>query len=215
MTTGYPAILLVEGRRALVVGGGAEGERKVRSLADAGARVAVIATDPTEAVGALADAGAIDLAARAFEPADLDDAAVVVTVARDEDVREAVFRAARAAGVPVNTADDPARSTFIAPAILRRGDLVVAVTTGGTSPALAVRVRDRLAQELGEEYAVLLEIVARLKRSAEQPGDPAARAAGWYRVVDGGVLDLIRAGETAEAEALAARMLRGLPEEEA
>jgi siroheme synthase-like protein len=209
MTTGYPAILLLEGRLAVVVGGGAVAERKVRTLLDAGAKVRVVAARATREIRERAERGEIELVPRRYEPGDLAGAAVAVAATDDEEVNRGVSAEAQAAGIPVNVVDDVALCTFIAPSIVRRGDLVIAVSTGGNAPALAVRIRERLEREFGEEYRAFLELMGRLREEVRVPGDEAERARAWYRVVDSDVLDLVRAGDLEAARERATALLTG------
>ena len=209
MTTGYPAILLLEGRLAVVVGAGAVAERKVRTLLDAGAKVRVVAPDSTAKVRALADAGDIELVDRRYERGDLAGAAAVVAATDDEDVNSGVFAEATSSGIPVNVVDNVSLCTFIAPSIVRQGDLVLAISTGGAAPALAVRIRERMEKEFGEEYGRFLELMGELRDEVTVPGDQNARAAAWYRVVDGDVMDLVRAGDLEGARARAKELLLG------
>ncbi|MFY9586612.1 MAG: bifunctional precorrin-2 dehydrogenase/sirohydrochlorin ferrochelatase [Actinomycetota bacterium] len=209
MTTGYPAILLLDGRLAVVIGGGHVAERKVRTLLDAGARVRVVAEDPTRGIKGRATKGEIELRERPYETGDLDGAAVAVAATDDEDVNKGVYNEATAAGIPVNVVDNVALCTFIAPSIVRRGDLVLAISTGGNAPALAVRIRERMEREFGEEYARFLELMGELRESVKVPGDQDERAKAWYRVIDSDVMDLVRAGEVERARTRATELLLG------
>lgn len=209
MTTGYPAILVLEGRLAVVIGGGVVGERKVRTLREAGAKVRVVSEDVTEKVRALADAGEIEWTRRRYERGDLAGASVVVAATDDSEVNQTVYEEATAGGIPVNVVDDLERCTFIAPSIVRRGDLLIAVSTGGNAPALAVRIRERLEREFGPEYATFLEITGALREGSRPAGDQGDRAHAWYRVVDSDVLDLIRSGRVDEARTRARALLLG------
>jgi siroheme synthase-like protein len=211
MPTGYPAILLLDGRLGVVIGGGVVGERKVRTLLDAGARVKVIATDARDGVRALAGGGSVELHERAYARGDLGGAAVVIAATDDRAVNQAVFDEATAAGIPVNVVDDVERCTFIAPSIVRRGDLLLAISTGGASPALAVRIRERLEREFDDAYAGYLEVVKRVKDTVALPETQQERAAAWYRVADSDVLDLVRAGKIDEAYARAAELVKTEP----
>ena len=209
MTTGYPAILLLEGRLAVVVGGGAVAERKVRTLLDAGAKVRVVSPDLTKKIRAQADAGDIELVDRRYERGDLAGAAAVVAATDDEEVNRGVFAEATDAGIPVNVVDNVSLCTFTAPSIVRRGDLVVAISTGGNAPALAVRIRERMEREFGQEYARFLELMGELRAQVEVPGDQDERAKAWYRVIDSDVMDLVRAGDVDRARERATQLLLG------
>lgn len=208
MRTGYPAILVLDGRVGVVIGGGAVGERKVRTLLDAGARVRCIALDPSGGVRALAAEGRIELLERAWRRGDLEGVAVAVAATDDPGVNQGVFEEATERGIPVNVVDDVPRCTFIAPSIVRRGDLLVAISTGGKSPALAVRLRERLERELGDEYAVMLALLGDLRDAVTLPGDQAARSRAWYCVVDDEEMwRLVRAGRIGEARDRGAALL--------
>lgn len=209
MTTGYPAILLLDGRLAVVIGGGQVAGRKVRTLRDAGATVRLVSDSVTGPLRELADSGEIELVERRYEKGDLAGAAVAVAATDDEDVNRGVYAEAIEAGIPVNVVDNTALCTFIAPSIVRQGDLVVAISTGGAAPALAVRIRERLEREFGEEYARFLALTAELRDEITVPGDQDERAKAWYRVVDSDVMDLVRAGDMEAARERAIALLLG------
>jgi precorrin-2 dehydrogenase/sirohydrochlorin ferrochelatase len=207
MTTGYPAILMLDGRLGVVIGGGAVGERKVRTLLDAGARVKVITPQATPRLKQLAQNDDIELLERPYERGDLKGAAVVIASTDERDVNQAIYEEAIEEGVPVNVVDDPPHCTFIAPSIVRRGDLMIAISTGGTNPAMAVRIREKLEKEFGPEYEAYFELIKRLKAEVEQATTQQERADAWYRVVDSDVLDLVRAGKMDAAYARAVELI--------
>lgn len=164
MAHGYPIFLEVRGRLCLVVGGGAVAERKVRGLLGQGAAVRVVSPTLTPALAAEAAAGHLVHRNRLFAPADLEGAFLAFAATDDPAVNAAVAAAAEAARIPVNVADDPSRSTFLIPSSLRRGDLTVAVSTGGASPALAKRLREELEATVGEEYAALARLLGEARQ---------------------------------------------------
>jgi len=196
---GYPANLIVAGRRCVVVGASRIAARKIEALLAAGADVHVVAPQAGPEVRAWADEGRVELAERPFEPGDLDDAWLATAATGDPAVDHSVFEAGEARRIFVNSADDPANCSFTLMSLIRRGDLVVAIGTGGRSPALAAWLRRRLEAELGPEYETLLEILAtareELRASGRSSEDP-----DWQRALDSGMLDLIRAGRADEAE---------------
>jgi len=197
----YPIVVDVGDRPVLVVGGGAVAERKVEGLVAAGARVTVIAPRLSARLAALAGEGRLRHLAREYGVGDIEGYELVFVAVDDESVGHAVGVEARARGVWVNVADDPERCDFILPSVLRRGDLVVAVTTGGTSPALARAVRERLEEVVTEEYAELAALVADVRRelraSAASPD-----AAVWSRALDDDLRRLVREGRGDEARQL-------------
>jgi precorrin-2 dehydrogenase/sirohydrochlorin ferrochelatase len=207
MTTGYPAILMLDGRLGVVIGGGAVGERKVRTLLEAGAKVKVITPEATPRLKKLAGDDMIELIERPYQRGDLKGAAVVIASTDERDVNQAIYEEALDEGVPVNVVDDPPHCTFIAPSIVRRGDLMIAISTGGTNPAMAVRIRERLEKEFGPEYEAYFDLIKRLKAEVDQASTQQERADAWYRVVDSNVLDLVRAGKIDKAYARAVELL--------
>jgi precorrin-2 dehydrogenase/sirohydrochlorin ferrochelatase len=166
----FPVLLDLTGRRCLMVGGGPVAERRIIGLLDAGAQVTVISPRVTPALAALAADGRISLQARHYLAGDLTgvDLAFVATAVRE--VNLAVAREAQERGVWVNAADDPAHCTFILPALVRRGDLTVAVATGGTSPALSRAIREELETYLTDEYATLAALAAEARREVRAAG---------------------------------------------
>lgn len=198
----YPLLLDLAGRPCAVVGGGAIAEGKVEPLVAAGARVTVIAPVLGPGLAAQHRAGRFAHVARAYQPGDLAGSFLVIAATGDPEVNHAVHAEATAAGALINVVDDVPYCQFILPSILRRGDLTVAVSTAGYAPALAVRVRERLERELGDEYGRFLELAAELRAPlARAVPDFQERKAIWYRLVDSDVLPLLRARQEARARA--------------
>ena len=199
--TGYPVNLVLTGRRCVVVGAGRIAARKIEALLDAGADVHVIAPDASAEVEAWADAGRLTLSRRAFTAADLDGAWLATTATGDPAVDRAVFAAGEERGIWVNSADDPENCSFTLMSVVRQGDLVVTIGTGGRSPALATWLRRRFTAELGPEYAVLLDILSEAREEV-RAGGRSSEEPDWQQALDSGMLDLIRAGRVAEAKEL-------------
>jgi precorrin-2 dehydrogenase len=198
---GYPVNLLVEGRRCVVVGAGRIAARKIEALLAAGADVHVVAPELAEHVRAWRDAGRLTVSERPFEPADLDDAWLATTATDAPGVNRAVATAAEARRVWCNAADDPAHCTFTLMSVVRQGDLVVTIGTGGRSPALATYLKDHVTSEMGPEWAELLELLSEA-RERVRGGGRSSETVDWRRALDSGMLDLIRAGRKAEAKEL-------------
>jgi len=184
-----------------VVGAGRIAARKVAGLLEADADVVVVAPVAGDRVREWAAAGAVALHERAFTPSDLDGAWLAFSATGDAGVDRAVAAAAEAARVWLGTADEPSSGSLTAVSALRRGDLVVTVGTGGRSPALAAWLRRRLAEELGPEYATLVDIMSEARERLRSEGRP-TEDADWQSALDSGMLDLIRAGRVDEAEEL-------------
>ena len=199
----FAAFLDLRGQLALVVGGGAVGRGKVRTLLRAGARVRVIAPALEDALAALVREHALEHRARRFEPADLEGASVVVAATDDARVNAQVAQAAKARALAVNVADDPALSTFIMPALVDRGAIQVAISTGGASPALAKRLAARVEDAIPEGYARLAEVMAAYREEAKRRfANPSERRAFWDEMLDGDIARLVLAGREEQARAL-------------
>jgi precorrin-2 dehydrogenase/sirohydrochlorin ferrochelatase len=186
----FPVCLELAGRRCLVVGGGVVAERRIAGLLEAGAAVTVIAPALTPALAALAAEGRLRHEPRGYRDGDLAGFDLGLAATDAGLVNAALAREGRARGVWVNAADDPANCTFILPALVRRGDLTVAVSTGGTSPALARAVREDLERYLTADYATLAQIAAEARRELRAAGR-AADAAAWQRALGPEVRRLI------------------------
>jgi len=196
MTAFYPVFLDLRGRRAVVIGGGAVAEQKVHGLVGAGAHVTVVSTDVTPALGALARRNAIEHKRRPYRRGDLKGAWLAIAATDDRGTNGAVWAEAEQLGVPLNAVDDLEHCSFIAPALHREGDITVAVSTAGKSPALAVRLRQRIARLVGRAEARLCELLGELRPGlAERVPDTPARTALWYRIVDSDVIDFVRRGD--------------------
>ena len=167
----YPVVLRLAGRLCVVIGGGEVARRKVLGLRAAGARVRVIALHLHPELQALPG---IELECRTFLPDDLAGAFLVFAATNDRSVNARVAAAARQQGALVNSVDDPQGSDFHLPAILQRGELTVAVSSGGGSPAFAAQLRDRLAGELGPEWQSFCAIASALRQKRLTGGGASA-----------------------------------------
>ena len=147
----FPVCLQLEGRAVLVVGAGTVATRRIRSLLRAGARVRVVAPEGSAGVASLEGAGRLEWRRRAFRRGDLRGVRVAFAATSDRKANRAVAEEAALRGVLVNAADDPAACDFTMPAVARRGTLSLAVSSGGTDPALAGRLGKRLARQLAAE----------------------------------------------------------------
>ena len=203
---GLPANLLVRGRRVVVIGAGRIAARKIESLLAVGAAVEVVAPEVGDEVRALAGAGRVVLHERRFEAADLDGAWLAFTATGDPAVDRAVFEAGEAARVWVNSADDPANCSFTLMSLVRRAELVVAIGTGGRSPALATHLRRRLEEEIGPEYETLLELLSEARESLRAAGR-SSEDANWQRAFDSGIVEMVQSGRIADAKELLSRCL--------
>jgi siroheme synthase-like protein len=193
----YPVNLIVDGRRCLVVGGGRVAAHKVRGLVEAGARVTVVGPELGPEIVELArdaaTAAVVVAEARPYRPGEAAGYRLVVAATGDPATNQQVYDDAEAAGVWINSADDPARCTVTLPARLRQGRLTVTVSTAGHSPAVAAWLRDRLAGELGPEYDQLIGLLAEERTHLRSEGR-STEDVDWRSALDSGILELVRAG---------------------
>jgi precorrin-2 dehydrogenase / sirohydrochlorin ferrochelatase len=159
----FPLFLKLEGRKCLVVGAGNVAQSKIRSLLDSGANVRVIAPQANSAVEEWAHAGVITWEARSFEDSDLDGTVLVIAATSSSSVNGMVFREAQQRNILCNAVDDPEHCDFYYGAVVRRGQLQVAISTEGQSPALAQRIRRELEAQFGPEYAGWVEELGKVR----------------------------------------------------
>jgi len=198
-----PIFLKVNDRPVLVVGGGAVAARKVALLRRSGARVRIVAPRLSAALTPVVLSGEIEHCARQFEPHDLDDPELVVAATDDPEVNEAVAAAARARRIPVNVVDEPALCSFIMPAIVDRGRVVAAISTGGAAPVLARLIRARLELLLHPGIGRLADLSARWRdRVRTVLPDEAVRRRFWDGLLGGPWVERIAAGEEPDIEQL-------------
>jgi siroheme synthase-like protein len=193
--------LLVRGRRVLVVGAGRIAARKIEPLLDLGADVEVVAPVISDEVRGWADQGRCTVHVREFEAEDLDGAWLALTATGVPAVDAAVHAAGEARRIWVNSADDPDNCSLTLMSVVRRSDLVVAIGTGGRSPALAAHVRRMLEEELGPEYEILLDLLSEAREAIRASGR-SSEDADWQRAFRSGIVDLVRAGQIDEAKEL-------------
>jgi precorrin-2 dehydrogenase/sirohydrochlorin ferrochelatase len=160
----YPICLVgLADRHCLVVGGGPVALRKVEGLLAAGAAPRVVAREAVRELLALARHANVHLELRAFDPSDLDSAFLVIAATDDPELNRAISAEAQARGALVNVVDVPEESNFIMPAVVRRGEMTLTVSTGGASPALSRRLREQLDEQFGPEYEHLVDLLAELR----------------------------------------------------
>lgn len=195
----YPIFLDMEGRNCVVVGGGRVAERKARGLLDAGARVRVFAGKATDGLSRLARDGRISLLMRAFMFSDIKGAFIIVCATGDERLNRRVAKEARRRKILINVADSPGLCDFFIPAVVRRGLLRIAVSTGGSSPAMARRIREELEVRYGKGYGDFLRAMGALRPKVIE-GVPAAKRASVFReMTSEKIVKLFAGGEKAAA----------------
>jgi len=197
----YPAFLDLRDRPCLVVGGGQVAERKAVVLFDAGASLSVVSPELTPHLRELALKGKITHHPKQFDESDLAGAYLVIAATNDALVNEAVAQSCRKAGILANVATAPDEGSFIVPSVVERGDLLIAISTCGDSPALARRVREDLERTYGPEYGEFLGKMALLRRRLlQEVPDEEVRRKVFQALVDADILYLLRAGQAHEAD---------------
>ncbi len=205
----YPVMLDVRGRRAIVLGGDDLAAEKAAALVASGARVEVIHPDVGEALLGMVERGEVTLRMKRYESGDLEGAFVVVAVAREQELIEAIWRETQERGQPVNIVDVPRYCSFILPSVLRRGHLTVTVSTEGASPGLAKRVRRQLEETFVPAYGAYVDLAALARAYLRRQGvDYETRDLFVEDFMHSAVLELLNAGETARALTVTAELLQ-------
>jgi len=204
----YPIHLNLQGRRCLLVGGGAVAARKAAGLKAAGADVLLVSPNAAPALEAMAQTGEIEWRQEVYGTGHLDGVFLVMACTDDRAVNAAVTRQASERNLLALCADDPKAGSFVSPATVRRGDLLLTVSTGGAGPTLAAVLRERIEAEFGPEWAELVQILGAMREIVKTNPGEAERKAAVRRVLgDAEVHALLRAGERLEAETRIRRCL--------
>ena len=219
----YPVFMELDGRPVLLVGGGRVAHEKLYKLVEAGADVTLVAPELTSEVRAYVDDGRVRHLVRGFELGDTEGFELVFVATDNGAVNRAVADEARAAGILVNAADDVANCDFILPSLAKRGELAIAASTGGSSPAMARWLRERLEEFLSDEVVALGDLLAEVRREVRQRdgacaarctrrGTPPPLLCGdcpnriapdqWQDAIDERLLSLLRDARDPEARAL-------------
>jgi len=186
----YPVFWDIKDKKCVVVGGGDVALRKIRRLRDCGAKVLVISPQLAPELIAMKAEEVIEHVFDQYDVQYLEGAVLVIGATDDEKTNTAIARDARSRGILVNIVDDPQKCDFILPSVVERGDLTIAIGTGGKSPALARYLREELEIKYGTEYGILLNILGRLRPQIKNSG---AGKAWFDSLIACGILDFIRA----------------------
>jgi precorrin-2 dehydrogenase / sirohydrochlorin ferrochelatase len=205
----YPIYLNLTQRPAIVIGGGAIAEGKVLGLLEADAQITLIAPEVTPALHGLAAAAKITWEQRPYQSGDLEGAAIVISATDDREINQQVWDESQQRGILINVVDDVPHCAFIAPAIVRRGDITLAISTNGKMPALAAHMRRELEKSFGDEYLQLLELTAPLREElATHHLHYNVRQQLWRKLFEEtNIVELLRQGETESARSLAKEVL--------
>ncbi|HBI15377.1 MAG TPA: siroheme synthase [Desulfobulbaceae bacterium] len=192
----YPICLDIKDKLCVVVGGGEVALRKVQGLLAAGARVRVVSPEVVPELDLLAGQGRIEWQRKTYASGDISQALLVFAATDDRATQQLVCRQADSNGQLVNVADDPACCNFQVPACLRRGDLTIAISTNGKSPAVSAMIRGKLEREFGPEYEVLLNLMARVRQQVVAGNHSQAERKKIYnKILHEDIVEWIRRGK--------------------
>lgn len=208
MNTYYPVYIQLKDQPCVVIGGGKIAEGKVEGLLAVQAKVTVISPELTPRLHELAKQNQIAYIARTYQPHDLSGAFLVICATDQAEINHQVWQEASSNQQLVNVVDDTPRCNFIAPSILRKGDLTIAISTSGKAPALAVRLKERFQREIGPEYERFLELAGELREPlAQHIPDFETRKALWYELVDSEILDTLARGDESSAREMISQVV--------
>jgi len=204
----YPVYLDIKDRDCLVIGGGSVGTRKVMTLLACGAKVTVVSIDVTEKLKELSDSGVIQLKERDFQTSDLDDRFLVIGATDNQKLNFNIHAEAERRGLLCNIADRPKACNFILPSIVNRGDLIIAISTSGKSPAFAKKLRKHLEKEFGEEYAKFLNLMGAIRQKLlSQDHEPEAHKHLFEQLIEKDLVQMLKNGDTDNINSLLLEVL--------
>ena len=189
----YPINLDIQDKKCLVVGGGAVGERKVNTLLDCGARVAVVSPTVTDSLAKRFQKKQISLKKRQYQSSDLSGMFLVIGATNDQTLNHRIYKDAKALNILCNIADQPEICNFILPAIVNRGDLIIAISTSGASPAYAKQLRKDLERQYGQEYEKFLHLMGSIrKKLLKDDHEPESHKPLFEKLISEGMLEFVK-----------------------
>ena len=194
MTAYYPVYLNLTGKKCVVIGGGPIAEDKVAKLQDAKAEVILISPTVTPALQAWAQAGDFEWQQREYQHGDLDGAFLGIASTNNREVNQEIFQEAERLAILMNVVDDPDQCTFIAPAIVQRGQVTLAISTGGASPALARKLRETLTKDSALDWADLAGVLASARKEVKARG-LTIDSQRWQCCITNELLELAQSGQ--------------------
>lgn len=191
----YPIFLDLKNKKSVVIGGGSVAERKAVTLLSCKADVSVISPDITPRLRELAKKKRLRYIKKRYEDKDIKDAFLVVAATNNRDANKAVFAAAKKYKCLLNIVDKPDESNFIVPSLISRGDLTIAVSTGGKSPALAKQIRKELQQRYGKEYEIFIKAMGKAREQVLKnvPSEKARRHI-FTKLAKSNIINLLKKG---------------------
>ena len=208
MPTFYPVFLNLTGRRCVIIGGGQIAEGKISKLLDSGAKIIVISPDATQGIRGFAERGQIEFDLRKYQEGDLQGAFLVIAATNDRVVNQEIFEEAEKQGILLNAVDDMPRCSFIAPSIVEKGPVTVAISTGGASPALARKLRENMEVSSALDWADATGVLSKARQIIKDK-QIAVDPQRWQCCMTDELLTMIQAGHEYEALDLLMDLLLG------
>jgi siroheme synthase-like protein len=208
MPTFYPVFLNLTGRRCVIIGGGQIAEGKISKLLDSGAKIIVISPDATQGIRGFAERGQIEFDLRKYQEGDLQGAFLVIAATNDREVNQEIFEEAEKQGILLNAVDDMPRCSFIAPSIVEKGPVTVAISTGGASPALARKLRENMEVSSALDWADATGVLSKARQIIKDK-QIAVDPQRWQCCMTDELLTMIQAGHENEALDLLMDLLLG------
>ena len=208
MPTFYPVFLNLTGRRCVIIGGGQIAEGKISKLLDSGAKIIVISPDATQGIRGFAERGQIEFDLRKYQEGDLQGAFLVIAATNDRVVNQEIFEEAEKQGILLNAVDDMPRCSFIAPSIVEKGPVTVAISTGGASPALARKLRENMEVSSALDWADATGVLSKARQIIKDK-QIAVDPQRWQCCMTDELLTMIQAGHENEALDLLMDLLLG------
>jgi siroheme synthase-like protein len=196
----YPIYLDIEGRNVVIIGGGNVCARKAETMMKYGARVTVVSPEMTDEIEQWAREGCLAIRRKEYDASDLDDANIVIASTDHQSVNEQIAADCRQRRIPVNVVDVTPLCEFIVPAIIEKGSIQIAISTGGKSPALARTLKEDLHRSIGPEYAEVNDVLGSLRDGAKKvlPSD-VDRKRFFDGIIASGILEMLRDGRRKQA----------------
>ncbi|MBU0735427.1 MAG: bifunctional precorrin-2 dehydrogenase/sirohydrochlorin ferrochelatase [Proteobacteria bacterium] len=204
----YPIFLQIEGMRVLVVGGGNVAQRKVETLLESGASIFIVSKELTPKLKRLVDNGDVRFLGEEMKDEFFDDAFIVIAATDDKDLNHKVSMSARRRDLLVNAVDQPEDCNFIVPSVVRRGDLLISISTSGKSPALAKKIRELLEAQFGDEYGAFLNLMGGLRKEVLALGlSQKENRQIFQEIIAGGIIEALALNDWEEIELTLTRIL--------
>ena len=204
----YPILLKFDGKAVLVVGGGRVAERKVEVLLQYGALIHIVSKNLTFKLKELLELDRLQHHAEEFKEKHLDNAFLVVAATDDKQLNHRISESARKRGLLINAVDQPADCNFFVPSIVRRGDLLIAISTSGKSPALAKKIRKELEKQYGSEYQTFLNLMGVIRKEILSKGlSQEENSRIFHQIVDSDILEALALNDLATVEYVLGQIL--------